>query len=118
MIKQTMNRTLSRGSSAICVTLVTLVVGAVEIKALIAREPESRPPAKMDAVQCVACHSDEKAIAQMRMKESGANYLFNPDGTFKDPRLARNKDGSFKDPQIRAYLAKMHPGVYSSNGKW
>ena|SRR5258708_5219505 len=119
MVNAKINRKLSLGTSALVILTATLVVGAVEIKALIAREPSAQPLPKFDAMECVKCHTDKKTIDMMRYKEDGENFLFNKDGTFKDPRLATNKDGSFKDPKIAEYLAKYHhSGTAGATEKW
>ena len=83
-------------------------MAGIEIKALIAKEPQLNAPRQIESVECVRCHSDKQSLAIMKWKEDGMCYLFNKDGSFKDPKLARNKDGSFKDPKIVEYLKKYH----------
>src|SRR5690348_17017620 len=87
-MKETINRKLSMHTSAIAVLSACLIVGTVELRALRAKEPGIDPARKLNAAECVRCHSDPKSINVMRLKEDGANYLFNSDGTFKDPKLA------------------------------
>jgi hypothetical protein len=103
-----LNPKLTRKSALIIFSCSLLAVAGVEIKALMAREPELHAPKKLDAVECVRCHTDNQSLAVMRWKEDGMGYLFNKDGSFKDPKLARNKDGSFKDPKLVEYLKKFH----------
>jgi hypothetical protein len=88
MLKTTTNPKLSFRTSALVVTTACLIVGAVELQGLKAKEPVVDPTHQVNAMTCVKCHGDEKTIQMMRMKEDGTNYLFNPDGTFKDPKLA------------------------------
>ena len=88
MVKETITRKLSFRTSALVVLTACLIVGTVEFQALKAKEPMLKPGQKVNAAECVRCHSDPKSINIMRLKEDGGNYLFNSDGTFKDPKLA------------------------------
>jgi hypothetical protein len=88
MPKKTINTQLSFRTSALVLTTACLIIGAVELQGLKAKEPVMDTAHPVDAAFCVKCHSDEKTIRRMRMKEGGTNELFNSDGTFKDPKLA------------------------------
>ena len=88
MARVTIRSKLSIRTSALVVVSFCLVVATIEIHAVRAKELAANPPRRMDAAYCVKCHSDAKTIRTMRMKEDGANFLFNPDGTFKDPKFA------------------------------
>jgi len=87
------NQKLNGKTVLISISAGLALITVVEIQALNAKERAALPPQTFNAVECVRCHSDQKTINMMRMKEDGAGYLFNPDGTFKDPKLASlNKD--------------------------
>src|SRR5438105_1032841 len=88
MLKKTFNSRLSFRSSALVLLSSLLIAGTVELKALKAREPSAGAPKKFSSGECIRCHSDQKTIDVMRMKEDGTGFLFNKDGTFKDPKLA------------------------------
>jgi len=88
MVRKIVQRQLSFQISALILLTACLIVGGVEIQALRAKEPTVDPARKVNAAECVRCHSDQKSINVMRLKEDGGNYLFNSDGTFKDPKLA------------------------------
>ena len=88
MLKKAFNRRLSFRSSALVLLSVLLIAGTVELKALKAREPSASTPKKFSSGECIRCHSDQKTIDLMRMKEDGTGFLFNKDGRFKDPKLA------------------------------
>jgi hypothetical protein len=88
MATKTINKPLSFRSSALILITACLIVGTVEFQALKAKEPTARPPNRWSAAECVRCHSDPKSIRRMWEKEDGANFLFNPDGTFKDTKIA------------------------------
>lgn len=89
MAKMSINPKLSYRSATLLLTFACILIGAVEIKALIAKEPFAQTPQKLNAAECIRCHSDPKTIKIMRLKEDGSNYLFNSDGTFKDPQLQK-----------------------------
>lgn len=82
------NAKLSNPTVFVLVSIACVCIGAAQIKAPRAKEPSPLPPQKLHAAECIRCHSDQKTIRMMRLKEDGAGYLFNPDGTFKDPTLA------------------------------
>jgi hypothetical protein len=88
MIALKLNRRLSPVSALAALLTGCLVIAGVEMQAIRAHEAPKLGPHKMDAAYCVSCHRDQKTIQTMRMKEDGANFLFNPDGTFKDPKFA------------------------------
>ena len=88
-IKTILELQISFRASALVLATVLLGAGAFEIKALVAKEPTSNHAKKFNEAECVRCHSDQKTISIMRMKEDGTGFLFNKDGTFKDPKLAR-----------------------------
>lgn len=88
MTPQTTKKQLSFKTSALIVMVAVLIIGTAEFQALKAKEPVIKPPNTLNSAECVRCHHDPKSIATMRNKEDGTNYLFNPDGTFKDPKLS------------------------------
>jgi len=88
MITPKIQRKLSVTTSAAIISITCLIAGAVEIQALKAKDMRDHPATKQDAAECLRCHSDQKTIAMMRMKEDGAHFLFNSDGTFKDTKYA------------------------------
>ena len=88
-LQRTYKRRLSVRTSVAVIAAAVLIAGAAELKALKAKEDWLNHPKKLNAAECVRCHSDQKSISVMRIKEDGAGYLFNKDGTFKDPSLAR-----------------------------
>lgn len=93
-------RNLSARTSVITLFLAVGVITVVELQALRIKEAKANPPSRVNAQNCLKCHSDEKTIRMMRMKEDGSGTLFNADGTFKDPKAAqmikdfRHKNGS------------------------
>lgn len=88
MVKQRINRKLSFGTSAMVILTATLIVSAVELRALHSKEAPAKAGGNVNAAECVRCHSDQKSINMMRLKEDGTNYLFNSDGSFRDSKLA------------------------------
>ncbi len=65
---------------------VSLVIGALELQALKAKEYWRNPPGKISAGRCLQCHTDPKSIKGLRDKEDGQQLLFNADGTFKEEK--------------------------------
>ena len=88
MISHRISRKLSVSTSAVVIAIACVIAGAVEIHALNAKDMRDHPDTKQDAGECLRCHTDQKTIDMMRMKEDGAHYLFNSDGTFKDAKYA------------------------------
>ena len=83
------NQTLSTRTSALVITTAVLLVGYVELQALRGKPlPKSTQAQSLSVENCVRCHSDQKTIRMMRLKEDGGNGLFKEDGTFKDPKFA------------------------------
>jgi len=94
MKRQRPGRALSPGAVALTLTLAIAATSAVEVYALRAKERAENPPQRIDAAYCTKCHSDAKSLAKMRLKEGSSHFLFNADGTLRDPAFAANHAAS------------------------
>jgi hypothetical protein len=78
-------RSLSPRTVALTLTVAVALTAAAEVSALRAKERADNPPQRIDAAYCTKCHTDAKSLAKLRRKEGGSHFLFNADGTLRDP---------------------------------
>ncbi len=90
---------------AISLTTICVVVGVVEVKALEAKEHADNPPKVVDAAYCLKCHNTPKGLKELRMKEGTAGFLFNKDGTLRDPKFTALHKGLTPFSHATAYPA-------------
>lgn len=80
--------TVPMGAVIVILSLVPVLVGAVEWKTLPLKAPPQPPPVKISRAYCTRCHSDAGMLRRMRAKEGPTHVLFHADGSFIDPLLS------------------------------
>jgi hypothetical protein len=91
-------RSLSPGAAALTLSLAVAAVAGAEVFALRAKERAENPPRRIDASYCTNCHKDAAGLKKLRLKEGGSGFLFNADGTLRDPAFAARHATRYREP--------------------